>query len=107
MRSMVYLAVFGLGCASALAQNWPQFRGPSASGLPAASSTVPTEFNRESGKNIAWRTSVPGLAHASPIIWSNTVYLATVVSGEKAELNVGLYGDIASANVLALAAPEF
>jgi outer membrane protein assembly factor BamB len=52
----------------------------------------------DTGANVAWRAPIPGLAHASPIIWSNTVYLATVVSGDKPELRVGLYGDIAPAN---------
>lgn len=98
MQSIIRLAVFAFCWISALAQNWPQFRGPNATGLPAPSTILPTEFDLTSGRNIAWRTSIPGLAHASPIIWSNTVYLLTVVSAEKTELRVGLYGDIAPAN---------
>jgi outer membrane protein assembly factor BamB len=99
MQSVIRLAILPiLLCSSTLAQHWPQFRGPAASGLPSQPTTLPTEFNIESTQNIAWRTPIPGLAHASPIIWSNTVYLLTVVSGEKAELKVGLYGDIAAAN---------
>jgi len=79
------------------AQNWPQFRGPAASGMPDKPATLPTEWDVESGKNVGWRTRVPGLAHASPIVWENAVYVATVVSGGTANLKVGLYGDIGAA----------
>src|SRR5688572_13977066 len=81
-----------------LAQNWPQFRGPMASGLPEKPANLPTEWDVEAGKNVGWRTRVPGLAHASPIVWENTVYVATVVSSGAADLKVGLYGDIAAAD---------
>ena len=41
-----------------------------------------------------WRTPIPGLAHASPIIWENRIYVATAVKpGAKPDLKVGLYGD--------------
>ncbi|MGZ8900066.1 MAG: outer membrane protein assembly factor BamB family protein [Limisphaerales bacterium] len=77
--------------------HWPQYRGPAASGL-AEENPLPTRWNLESGEHVAWRTKIPGLAHASPIVWGDTIYLATVVSAEAAELKVGLYGDIGAAN---------
>jgi outer membrane protein assembly factor BamB len=76
--------------------NWPQFRGPQASGVTPT--PTPERWNVETGENIRWQTSLPGLAHASPIIWGNRVYLATAVRPGQAELKVGLYGDIDSAN---------
>src|SRR5688572_10991411 len=79
------------------AANWPQFRGPNASGV-AEGAAIPIRFNIERDENVAWRTPLPGLAHAAPIIWEDTVYLATVVSTEAADLKVGLYGDIGAAN---------
>jgi hypothetical protein len=77
--------------------NWPQFRGIQAAGV-AESAPVPTTWDVSSGTNVRWQTPIPGLAHASPIVWNDAVYLATAVSPEKADLKVGLYGDIASAN---------
>jgi outer membrane protein assembly factor BamB len=53
-------------------------------------------WNVETGSNIAWQVPVPGLAHASPIIWGDRVYVATAVKPGQAELKVGLYGDIGS-----------
>lgn len=77
--------------------DWPQYRGPSASGLDA-SRALPTSWDVEKGENIRWYTPIPGLAHSSPIVAGNRVYMATAVSPKEAELKVGLYGEIDSAN---------
>lgn len=82
---------------SALAANWPQFRGPQAGGVDAFVA-LPTTWNVESGSNVLWKTAVPGLAHASPIVWGDRVYLATSVGAGDADLKVGLYGDIGAAD---------
>ena len=74
--------------------NWPQFRGPSASGVGTGS--PPIEWNGESGKNIRWKTAIPGLGHSSPVIWGDRIFLTSAVPAEgEASLKVGLYGDIA------------
>jgi outer membrane protein assembly factor BamB len=76
---------------------WPQFRGPQAGGVDT-NGVVPTRWDVASGENIRWRTSLPGLAHASPIIWNDRVYVITAVRPGTADLKVGLYGDIGSAD---------
>ena len=86
-----------LDASVSVAANWPQFRGSQASGVDAGA-PAPVRWNVETGENIRWRTSVPGLAHASPIVWNERVYVATAVRPGKADLKVGLYGDIDSAN---------
>ena len=94
LTSLTLLAS-SLAARNAVAENWPQFRGPQASGV--SSGTAPTKWNAESGENILWQTTLPGLGHASPIIWGDNIYIATAVRpGKKAELKVGLYGDGAS-----------
>jgi outer membrane protein assembly factor BamB len=82
---------------SVSAANWPQFRGPEASGVDV-SAAAPTSWNVEAVRNIRWRTPIPGLAHASPIAWNDRLYIATATRFGKADLKVGLYGDIGSAN---------
>lgn len=74
--------------------NWPQFRGPSANGIGAGA--PPTEWNVDSGKNILWKTSIPGLGHSSPVVWGDRIFVTSAVpaTGESS-LKVGLYGDIA------------
>ena len=79
------------------ASNWPQFRGPQACGVDATAA-APVHWDLESGENIRWRAPIPGLAHASPIIWEDRVYIATAVGPGKSELKVGLYGDVVPAN---------
>ena len=75
--------------------NWPQFRGPQASGVSI--DPAPVNWSVESGENIRWTTPIPGLGHASPIIWQDRIYLATAVKpGAKPDLKIGLYGDIDS-----------
>jgi outer membrane protein assembly factor BamB len=61
------------------AQNWPAFRGPDASGV-AATATPPVSWDLASAKNVAWKTPIPGLAHSSPIVWGNRIYLTTAVA---------------------------
>lgn len=82
---------------TSLAAEWPQYRGPQASGVNAAQA-LPTTWNVETGENVRWQTPVAGLAHASPIAWGARVYVVTAIAKERAELKVGLYGDIDSAN---------
>ena len=78
---------------SAPAANWPQFRGPCGQGVDD-SQTLATHWDVEAATNIRWQTPLPGLAHASPIVWGDRVFVATAVKPGKADLKVGLYGDI-------------
>ena len=80
------------------ASNWPSFRGPAASGI-AEGKPAPLSWDVPAGKGVKWRVAVPGLAHSSPIVWGNQVCVATAAnSASAADLKVGLYGNIESAN---------
>lgn len=92
----VYILLVGF-MNGAVAENWEQFRGTQAGGV-SIHSTLPTQWDVESGQNILWETEIPGLAHASPIIWEDNIFIATAVSSNNAELKVGLYGDIGAAD---------
>ncbi len=59
-----------------LAENWPCWRGPRGDGTVQDPAT-PVEWDGETGKNIAWKVAVPGVGHASPIIWDDRVFLAS------------------------------
>jgi outer membrane protein assembly factor BamB len=75
--------------------DWPQFRGIKAGGIAEGHKT-PASWNIADGKNVAWKTPIPGLGLSSPIVWGDQVCLTTAISGQKdAGLRVGLYGDIA------------
>ncbi|MEM8963727.1 MAG: PQQ-binding-like beta-propeller repeat protein [Acidobacteriota bacterium] len=72
---------------------WPQYRGWHAQGI--ATTPAPLTWNAETGENIAWKTAIPGLGHAAPVVWGDQVYVLTAVGEAGAELKAGLYGDIA------------
>ena len=73
--------------------SWPSFRGPNASGI-AEGQNLPDKWNGKTGENILWRTPIPGLAHSSPVVWGNRIFVTTAVSSDpKASFRPGLYGD--------------
>ena len=91
VRAIVVLTLAGWPLTLSADSNWPQFRGAGASGTSEQS--APTAWDPDTGKNILWKTEIPGLGHASPIIWSNHLFIATAVKpGGKSELKIGLYG---------------
>ena len=73
--------------------SWPSFRGPQASGV-ADGQRLPDTWDGATGKNVLWRTPIPGLAHSSPIVWGDTVFVTSAISSRKdATFKPGLYGD--------------
>jgi outer membrane protein assembly factor BamB len=89
------LAAAGLGAReTAPPARWPSFRGPGASGLADGPQGLPPTFDGLTGTNLRWKVPVPGLAHASPIVWGDRIYLATAISSRgDATFKPGLYGD--------------
>ena len=51
--------------------SWARFRGPNGSGQ-ATGFHWPTQWNENA---ILWKTAVPGVGHASPIIHDGAIYL--------------------------------
>jgi outer membrane protein assembly factor BamB len=73
--------------------SWPSFRGPEASGV-AEKQNLPERWDAKTGENILWRTPLPGLAHSSPVVWGNRIFVTSAVSSDpKATFRPGLYGD--------------
>jgi outer membrane protein assembly factor BamB len=85
---------------AAAAQNWPSFRGSAASGV-ADGQNLPVTWDAANGRNIVWKTAIPGLAHSSPIVWGGRVFVTTAVSSRPdATFRRGLYGDGDASNDL-------
>ncbi|HEX8502659.1 MAG TPA: PQQ-binding-like beta-propeller repeat protein [Pyrinomonadaceae bacterium] len=63
---------------AARAQNWPQFRGAQASGVAEGQKT-PVKWDAPKSQNIIWKTPVPGLSHASPVVWGDKVFVVSAV----------------------------
>ena len=71
----------------AVAQDWPQFRGPEASGVVADNEQLPERWS--SSENISWRTTIPGLGWSSPIVTNGLIVFTTVVSDGDVEFPEG------------------
>ena len=71
----------------ATAQEWPQFRGPDASGVVADNEQLPESWSRTD--NVAWRTEIPGLGWSSPIVTNGLIVFTTVVSDGDVEFPEG------------------
>jgi outer membrane protein assembly factor BamB len=87
-RSLAALVVV-LALVPVRANDWPQFRGPDATGVSAETglpdSWSPTE-------NVVWKVPVAGRGWSSPIVWGERIFLTTAVSeGEEESPKKGLY----------------
>ncbi|MEN8201905.1 MAG: PQQ-binding-like beta-propeller repeat protein [Bacteroidota bacterium] len=92
--SLVVLTSLNVVAQSDYMQQWPQFRGPFASGI-VESPNLPDSWDINTGENIRWKVRIPGLGHSCPVIWEDKLFLTTAISGSgRDSLKVGLYGDI-------------
>jgi PQQ-like domain/Ankyrin repeats (many copies) len=75
-------------------RNWPSFRGDGATGNGDGQRAV-SEWDVATGRNIKWKTQIPGIANSSPVVWGNRVFVTTAISkaGDKT-FRTGLYGDV-------------
>jgi outer membrane protein assembly factor BamB len=75
------------------AGDWPSFRGREASGI-SEKQNLPDTWNPATGENILWKTPIPGLAHSSPIVWGDTIFVTSALTSRgNATFKPGLYGD--------------
>ncbi len=80
---------------SVSAQNWPQFRGPGATGVVEGAPSA-VKWDARKSDNTLWKTEIPGLGHSSPVVWGNKVFITTAVTtAAKDETRYGLFGDVA------------
>ncbi|HET9714301.1 MAG TPA: PQQ-binding-like beta-propeller repeat protein [Pyrinomonadaceae bacterium] len=94
-RLILVFILTAVGLTTAQAQNWPQFRGPGATGVIEAQAQ-PVKWDAAKSENVRWKLAIPGLAHSSPIVWGDKIFVSTAVtSAAKDETRYGLYGDVA------------
>jgi outer membrane protein assembly factor BamB len=58
--------------ATAHADNWPQWRGPTNDGI-CTEKNLPTEWSKD--KNLAWKLALPGEGSSTPAIWGDKIFL--------------------------------
>ena len=72
LRQTIFL--FGVFSAVLAAEDWPQFRGPNASGV-SNSTGLPVEFGPD--KNVVWKTPLPP-GHSSPAVAGDHIFLTAI-----------------------------
>jgi outer membrane protein assembly factor BamB len=94
----ICLLAAGAAGAAIAGGDWPQFRGPSASGI-GDGANPPVRWDVAKGTNVVWSTEIPGLSLSSPVVWGDRVFLTTAISGDpKQAFRIGLFGDTDSVN---------
>ncbi|MCP4450825.1 MAG: hypothetical protein GY809_05145 [Planctomycetes bacterium] len=73
LRLLWCLVVLALSCAAS-AENWPGWRGPRGDGS-SLDKNVPMSWS--DSENVAWKAAIPGIGHASPVIWGDRVFIVT------------------------------
>lgn len=92
MRRLIFCALSVLLLSSSVSgqDNWPQFRGPTGSGV-STNSGLPDTWS--AADHVAWKTPIPGRGWSSPIVWGNRVFITTAIKeeGELEPVKKGLY----------------
>lgn len=88
MKSLPLIAGAGTLLAQTLlgatAGNWPQWRGPAATGA-AADATPPLTWSET--QNVKWKYRIPGYGTSTPIIWGDQVFVVSAEStGKKSDV---------------------
>ena len=58
----------------AQAENWQGWRGPNGDGT-SPEKGIPVKWSGT--ENIAWKVTIPGNGHSSPVVWENRVFLTS------------------------------
>jgi outer membrane protein assembly factor BamB len=66
----------------AIAENWPQWRGPNLNGI-SNEKNLPARWGLE--ENITWKLAMPGFSGSTPIIWGNLIFI-NVAEGDELAL---------------------
>lgn len=76
--------------AAASPRHWPQFRGTDSLGTSEDDPRLPEAWS--DAENVIWKTPLPGMAWACPVVWDERVFLTNVISeGAVEPVKKGLY----------------
>ncbi|MHB9028620.1 MAG: outer membrane protein assembly factor BamB family protein [Candidatus Latescibacterota bacterium] len=97
IRRILLLILPVLACAVAWAaeretgpaHSWPQWRGPLGTG-EAPDADPPIRWDEKT--NIRWKVPLPGLSHATPVVWKDRIFvLAAVPASSRISRTAGMF----------------
>jgi len=80
MKRVLSVLAVGLFAASVHAEDWPAWRGPRLDGS-SLETNLPIKWSNT--ENVAWKASIPGIGHSSPIISGDRVFLTTCLTKDQ------------------------
>lgn len=78
-RPLLAAALSLLLAAPAVAENWPQWRGPTGNSVSGEKSAP---LNWSKTENVQWRTPLPGPGGATPVVWGEKIFVTAVDGNE-------------------------
>jgi outer membrane protein assembly factor BamB len=88
--SLGVAALLHFGIATTACADWPQFRGANSNAVDF-NADLPIEFDGESGKNIAWKVSIPGRSVGGAIVVGNQVITTASVGMDERRVRLLSY----------------
>src|SRR5262245_53539625 len=83
---------------------WPQFRGPSGTGV-LMDGKLPTTWNAKD--HVAWSVEVKGRGWSSPVAWNDTVFVTSAISpGAFKAPSTGIFGNDYVAELMKQGLPD-
>lgn len=70
-----FVILLSMAAGLSRAENWPQFRGPNATGVSHSQARLPAEMGP--GKHLVWKTTL-GKGHSSPVVFGEWIYLTAL-----------------------------
>jgi outer membrane protein assembly factor BamB len=90
MNRLISLLTVCLLASPALAENWPQWRGPKNDGI-SNEKGLPIEWSDT--KNMVWKLPMPGPGSSTPCVWGDRIFLTSADAADNAvALCVGIDG---------------
>ncbi|HLQ44261.1 MAG TPA: PQQ-binding-like beta-propeller repeat protein, partial [Planctomycetaceae bacterium] len=79
MRCLLSLCLLAVCASPLMAENWPNWRGPSYNGV-ASGKNFPIEWSTT--KNVAWKVELPGRGASTPVVWGENIFLTCGAGGQ-------------------------
>ena len=79
-RSLLLILGMLIAAPTTVAEHWPAWRGPDASGI-SAEKDLPLTWSAT--ENIRWKVALPGPGNSTPIIWGDRVFLTQALEDGK------------------------
>jgi outer membrane protein assembly factor BamB len=73
------VSVLMVTLASAHAENWPMWRGPTGQGT-STEKNLPTRWS--TNENVKWRVPLPDRGNSTPVVWKNRIFVTQAIPAE-------------------------